>query len=219
MKVYFISGLAADRRVFKHILLPAGYVPIYLDWIKPDKNEKLQEYALRLAKGIDVTEKFVLIGLSMGGMIALEIAKKYTPVATILISSASTHKQFPRHFKIAYFFRLHKVVPPGFFKSTSMAKRLFVRENASDKMILREIIKDSDPAFIRWALGAILQWRNEEVPEPLWHIHGTNDRTLPFRNTRPTHTIQKGTHLMIMSRAGELNKFLLEILQSSNGLV
>lgn len=212
MKVYFISGLAADSRVFKHIQLPVGFETIYLDWINPHKNESLQSYALRLAEKIIPNERFVLIGLSMGGMIASEIAKKYKPVATILVSSASTHRQFPGRFRVAYFFRLHKVVPANFFKSTSLIKRLFTTESPEDKKVIREIIKDSDPAFIRWALGAILRWRNEEQPESLWHIHGTRDEVLPFRKTNPTHTIKKGTHLMVMSRAAELNKFLHEVL-------
>ena len=60
MKVYFISGLAADSRVFKHIRLPEKYQPVYLDWIKANKNESLESYALRLAKKIDMNEKFIL---------------------------------------------------------------------------------------------------------------------------------------------------------------
>lgn len=212
MKVYFISGLAADRRVFKNIHLPVGYEPVFLDWIRPMKNESMKMYAFRLAEKINRNEKFILLGLSMGGMIASEIAKKFKPVATILISSASSHKQFPVRFKVAYFLRLHKVIPVRVFKSASIVKRIFTTESAADKTVLREIIKDSDPVFIRWALGAILQWKNEELPEPLWHIHGSNDEVLPYRPTVPTHVIDQGTHLMIMSKAAELNKLLEKLL-------
>ncbi|MEO6490431.1 MAG: alpha/beta hydrolase [Ferruginibacter sp.] len=215
MKVYFISGLAADSRVFKHIQLPPGFETVYLDWIQPHKKESLQSYALRLAEKISPHEKFILIGLSMGGMIASEIAKRYKPVATILVSSASTYRQFPGRFRVAYFFRLHKFVPPNFFKSTSLIKRFFTTESPDDKKIIRQIIKDSDPAFIKWALGAILRWRNEEQPESLWHIHGTRDEVLPFKKTNPTHSIHQGTHLMVMSKAAELNKLLLEVLTTA----
>lgn len=150
----------------------------------------------------------------MGGMIASEIAKKYKPVTTILVSSVSSHKEFPRRFRVANFLRLHRFVPARFFKSASIMKRLFTSESAADKLVIRQVIRESDPAFIRWALGAILQWKNEEVPDPLWHIHGSSDEILPIKNAKPTHVIKKGTHLMVMSRADELNRFIEEALSA-----
>ena len=212
MKVYFISGLAADSRVFKHIRLPNGFEAVYLDWIKPVKNESLGSYALRLAEKIETKEKFALVGLSMGGMIASEIAKKYKPVVTILISSVPTSEHFPARFKVAYFLRLHKIVPTPVLKSASMMKRFFSSEDPQDKVILKQIIKDSDDAFIRWAVGAILKWKNEDIPASIMHIHGTKDRVLPIRFTNPTHIIHKGGHLMVMTRAKELNKILSTML-------
>ena len=214
MKVYFISGLAADKRVFKHIQLPAGFEPVYIDWIDPIKNESLQSYALRLAEKIKTTEKFSLVGLSMGGMIATEIAKKYKPVVTILLSSVPTYKQFPARFRLAYFIRLHKVVPVTFLKSASLVLRLFSSEDIQDRIVLSQVVKDSDTGFIRWAIGAILQWKNEDIPDSLWHIHGTKDRILPMRNAKPTHIIDNGGHLMVMSKARELNELLRRMLSS-----
>jgi hypothetical protein len=76
MKAYFISGMAADARVFRHIRLPEGYEPVYLDWIDPVPHESLRSYALRLAERIDKNHPFILLGLSFGGMLGTEIAKK-----------------------------------------------------------------------------------------------------------------------------------------------
>ena len=216
MKVYFISGLAADKRIFKHIKLPPGFEIVYLDWISPTKDESLESYSVRLAGKIDPKEKFALVGLSMGGMIASEIAKKYKPIVTILISSAATYKQFPPRLKIAYFTRLHKIVPTSFLKSASIMKLLFSTEDAQDKIVLKQLIKDSDKEFIRWAVNAILKWKNEDTPHSLFHIHGSNDRVLPIRFTNPTHIIHKGDHRMVMSRATELNEILGKIVSFSS---
>jgi pimeloyl-ACP methyl ester carboxylesterase len=208
MKVYFISGLAADSRVFQHIKLPAGFEIVHLDWIAPQKKESLAAYALRLAGKIDVSMPFALVGLSMGGMIAAEIAKKQRPVVTILLSSVPASSQLPAHFKFVYFLRLHRLVPAPVFKSASILKRFFSVDAKADKLVLRQVIKDSDPKFIRWAIDAILQWKNEEITQPLWHIHGAEDEILPIRYTKPTHIIEKGAHMMVMSKAGELNTLL-----------
>ncbi len=216
MKVYFISGLAADKRVFKHIRLPEGFEAEFIDWITPDINESLETYALRLAEKINTKERFALVGLSFGGMIATEIAKKFSPSATILLSSVATSEQLPNYFKVAYKLKLHKLIPVPFLKSASIAKRFFTAETPGDKKIIRQVIQESDPRFIRWALGAILEWRNSIIPQSLWQIHGTNDEILPLKFTNPTHTIAKGSHMMVMVKATELNIMLHEALSSVN---
>src|SRR5450432_382034 len=140
MKVYFVSGLAADGRVFKNIQLPAHCEPVYLEWIDPLKKESLKSYALRLAESINANVPFALIGLSMGGMISAEIAGRYKPVITILISSVPSSKQLPFYFKAAGKLRLHKMVPVSLVKSAAKYKRLFTSESEEDKEILRSII-------------------------------------------------------------------------------
>jgi pimeloyl-ACP methyl ester carboxylesterase len=212
MKVYFISGLAADSRVFQHIKLPQGYEPVYIEWIKALKNESLSDYSKRLAASIDSSKPFGLIGLSMGGMVATEISKQHALAFTILLSSVPSYKNFPVRFKISYWLRLHKILPVQLFKSASIIKRFFTAETKADKLILEQVIKDSDPVFIRWALGAILEWKNETIPGSYFHIHGSKDEILPMKNTTPTHIIPGGTHLMVLSKAGEVNKILAGIL-------
>jgi len=212
MKVYFISGLAADSRVFKYIRLPAHCEPVFLEWIKPIKNESLQDYSLRLAERIDRNESFSIIGLSMGGMMASEIADKLKPVVTILISSIPSSKHLPFYFKTAAALKLHNAVPISVVKSAAVVKRFFTSETDDDKKMIRQIIKESDNDFIRWAMGAILKWDHEIIPSPYIHIHGTRDEVLPMRFTKPTHVINKAGHLMIMTNAGEINKILKDVL-------
>ncbi|HMC85355.1 MAG TPA: hypothetical protein VKI61_07510, partial [Chitinophagaceae bacterium] len=148
----------------------------------------------------------------MGGMISAEIAGRYKPVITILISSVPSSKQLPFYFKAAGKLRLHKMVPVSLVKSAAKYKRLFTSESEEDKEILRGIIQDSDTKFINWAMGAILKWRSESVLTSYIHIHGTKDEVLPMRFTKPTHIISKGGHLMVMNRAAEINAILNEVL-------
>ena len=139
MNVYFISGLAADKRAFRLIELPVGYNAIYLNWTTPLAKETLKEYALRMAKNIDSSEPFILVGLSMGGMIATEIARNFSPQLTILISSASSARHFPPWFTLSAFLGLHKIIPARFFKSASLIKRLFTNETTEVKNLIKDI--------------------------------------------------------------------------------
>jgi len=212
MKVYFISGLAADKRVFKHIQLPRGFEAVYLDWIAPEKDESLEAYALRLAAKINREEPFALVGLSFGGMLATEIAKQYHPAATILISSVPVSTQLPGYYRIAGKLGLHKILPVSLMKTSAATKRFFSREHFEDKKLLWQIIEESDINLIRWSLQAILNWQNKTIPQPVWHIHGTHDEVLPVRYTQPTHTIPKEGHMLVMTRPDEVNKFLAKAL-------
>src|SRR5688572_786034 len=155
MKVYFITGMAADKNVFKYIQLPENCEAVYLDWIAPMRNDSLTSYASRLADKIDHTVPFGLIGLSMGGMIAAEIKRLYDNATLVLISSIPSSNHLPGYFTFVSKFRLHKIVPISLLKSASIIKRAFTTESAEDKIYLKETIRQSDPVFIRWAIDAV----------------------------------------------------------------
>lgn len=181
---------------------------IHIEWIKHFKNETLEHYALRLTEQIDTSRPYILVGLSFGGMLAAEIAKLYRPEQLILISSIPSSKQLPGYFKIAGRLKLQYLVPIALLKSASLLKRFFTAETTEEKKYLRSAIRESDSSFIRWALNAILYWKSTGVPSSYIHIHGTRDEILPIRNLSPTHIIKGGGHLMVLTRAKEINKII-----------
>ena len=148
----------------------------------------------------------------MGGMMASEIACRLNPLVTILISSVPSSKHLPFYFKAAGALKLQKAIPISLVKSAAVVKRLFTAETDEDKKMIRQIIKESDNFFIRWAMDAILKWKNETPPLSYVHIHGSKDEVLPIRFTKPTHVLSKTGHLMIMTKAKEINKILEEAL-------
>lgn len=212
MKCYFISGMAADGRVFKYIHLPEGYEMLHLSWIPPLKGERLASYANRMAERIDASEPFVLIGLSMGGMIAAEICRIKKPVQTILISSIPSGKGLPPYFKWAGKWNLPSIIPVPLVKAAAKGKRLFTKERSADKMMLKQIIEESDDQFIKWAMTAISRWETQNPPENYIHIHGDRDPVLPIRFTHPTHIVKGAGHLLVMTHGRQVNKILTEIL-------
>lgn len=85
-KIYILSGLGVDRRVFDKI--DFGDLDVeFVDWITPLRNETLEDYTKRISLKI-TTENPVLIGLSFGGMVAVEISKIIKTKKIILIASA-----------------------------------------------------------------------------------------------------------------------------------
>jgi surfactin synthase thioesterase subunit len=150
MNIYFLSGIGADRRIFKYILLPPGFSAHYIDWIPNHKDETLPDFAARLSVSIDSTQPFVLIGLSLGGIMAVEIAKRLSPAATIIIASVSRSSELPPYYRLARRLNLLTLFPPVLFKCTASAKRHFTRESWTDKKDLFDMIWKGDAGFVKW---------------------------------------------------------------------
>lgn len=206
--VYCIPGLGADERVFARLQLPEGFEAVHLKWIRPEKGEPLAGYARRLSAGINHQEPFVLLGLSMGGMVAAEIAAVYKPLCLVLLSSIPVSRQLPYYYRWAGAIRLPQVIPIRLLQAGSLVKRIFTTEAPEEKKLVQQMVRDSDPAFIRWAMNAIVQWKGNPETDSRIHIHGTGDGLLPLRFTDPTHLVKKAGHLMVLTHAAAVNEIL-----------
>lgn len=72
-ELYIFSGLGADERVFQKLDF-FGFTTIFIKWVVPQEKETIEDYATRILNQITTT-KPILIGLSFGGIIAVEVAK------------------------------------------------------------------------------------------------------------------------------------------------
>lgn len=215
MNVYFISGLGADKRAFERLRLPGKFHLHYLDWIEPLKNETLDSYAKRLAAGIEISQPFAIVGLSMGGMIATAMTKFVQPVKTILISSIGCKKEMSPFLKIVRFSRIYKLLPLSLLHAPNpLVYWMFGARTKNEKRLLHHIILSSEPRFIKWGISAIVNWNNAAKPENVFHIHGSLDKILPVKYTKPNVIIKNGSHFMVWTKAGEVSKHLIQVLES-----
>jgi pimeloyl-ACP methyl ester carboxylesterase len=213
VKAYFLSGIGADQRAFQKIKLPEGYEPVYLDWITPEKDESITNYASRLCELIS-DDDFILVGLSFGGMVATEIAKVKTPKKIIIISSVACYDELPWYFKKVGRMGLHKIVPIALLKMGTVINRMMGVGTREDKQIVYDFVRTVDPSFIRWSLNAILTWNaHGRIPE-LVHVHGSKDHLLPCKYTHPDYLIENAGHLMVLNKAEEVNKAIFDALNN-----
>lgn len=215
VNIYFISGMGADQRAFSYITLPKGFEAIHLPWIDPYKHEPLSDYALRLAEGIRTSEPFILVGLSMGGMMAVEIAKKYPPVCTILISSIPLSGQLPRYYRIAVKLKANTLLSPSFVKRLFRFMKAFIRRRSPAKNLVTDMFRACDNEFFKWSTVAVPHWDNHLLPQPLYQIHGKRDLVLPIRLTHPTRSVPRAGHMLVMTHPAIVNTFLAEVLHGA----
>jgi pimeloyl-ACP methyl ester carboxylesterase len=209
--VYFISGLGADKRVFSFLDL-SFCNPVFIDWIPPLKKETLRAYAVRLRDEIKEANP-VIVGISFGGMLATEMAKADPAIKAIILSSNKLSSESPISMKAGKYFPIYKLVPPAILKRMSLlfSNRLGAK-GEEQKKLLKQIIKDTDPTFLLWAISAMLSWKNNIAPSNLVHIHGTSDRLLPYRLVKADHTIRNGTHVMPMDDHEEISALLKKLI-------
>ncbi len=209
-KVYFIPGLGADSRSFNFLDL-SFCEPQFVQWLRPNANETLETYALRLFESIN-DETATIVGLSFGGMLATEIAKIHPQTKVILISSAKTYKEIPGYLRFWRHVPVYKFVTKNSMRMGKLVLTILGAKGKEQKLLQLQILQSSNPTFTRWAMDAIVNWRNETVPENVIHIHGTNDKLLPFRNVKAHHVIEKGEHVLVMDRAEELSSVLKHLI-------
>lgn len=212
MKVYIFSGLGADERVFEGIDWQE-FEPVFIPWLRPRAKESMEKYALRMSAGISGPEP-LLLGMSFGGMMAVEVSKHVKASRIVLLSSAKNRNELPWYFKLIGCMRLHRAVPPGVLKSSSFITHWFFgTKTEEEKQTLRTILRETDPVYLRWAIDAVLRWKNRHVPENLVHIHGTADRILPYRFVNCDFAVRNGRHFMVVSERRTVNALLLQSLR------
>lgn len=209
--IYCISGLGADEKAFSKLNIE-GYQLKVIDWVELVKNERLSHYASRMIQHIN-DENPILMGLSFGGIMCIEIAKQIPVQKIILISSIKTKFELPLWMKLVAKIRLHKLYSMKSYKITQPIQNLFLgATNADEKAMANNYRKKANTVYVKWAVNQILNWQNVEVAAPVFHIHGSADRMFPVKKVNADAVIANGKHLMVMTKANEvsvaINNFL-----------
>ncbi|MDB5154481.1 MAG: alpha/beta hydrolase, partial [Mucilaginibacter sp.] len=210
--LFLIPGLGADCRIYKNIDLD-DYQVVHVEWIDPDKSDTLSSYAQKLIDKYHITPQSIVIGNSLGGMIAIEMAKRVELSKVILISSIKTVQEAPLSFKLNRYLPLHRIIPSKLITSLkSIIKLAFGRMSETNQELFISMLQNTSPVFIKWAKNAIIHWDNETIPKNVYHITGDMDKIFPYKRIKGATIIKGGTHIMIFNQAKEINTWLKEIL-------
>lgn len=208
---YLIPGLGADERVFQFLRLP-GTAHV-LRWLPPQTSaEPLPHYADRLAGVVPAGQACWLVGVSFGGVLALEIAGLRPLARVVLISSFAHPRELPWLARLARATGLYRLLPPQLLpRLPGLASWFFGVKTIRDRQLLNQILRDTDPYFTRWAIARLLQWSGRPGTLAI-RIHGTDDRLLPHGAVHSQYQLLGG-HLIIISRAAEISRILTALAQ------
>lgn len=195
-RVYVLPGMGADARMY-----PGSWRGLaraeFLEWPRYAGENSIRDIAERVAREAGVADGDVVIGSSLGGIVACEIAKLRRLSALVLIGSATRKEEVSALLRV--FSPLIGLAPLEF------------TQRAAGKMPgeLMQMFEASQAEFIRAMCAAIFEWDglSENVIKPL-RIHGRSDRVIPL--PAKTDLVLDGGHLIAMTHVEKCVRFLVE---------
>lgn len=213
--VYFMPGMAANSSIFEYIKLPQEQFEIHwLEWLIPEPNESLKNYALRMNSFIK-HENIALIGVSFGGIVVQEMSKYLKLKRLIIISSVKCRGELPRRMRYASNTGLVKIIPTSLLKYIDQFEKLafgdFLKKRAE---LYKKYLSIRDVNYVDWAIANMINWDCKKPIPGIVHIHGDEDIVFPYKYIQGCITVKGGTHIMIVNRFRWFNKNLPAIITS-----
>lgn len=210
--IYLLSGQGSDERIFKNICFDPRYEVVYIPYLLPEEDETMHEYAKRMSEKIDTSSPFALIGVSLGGMLSVEMTDFISPEKVIIISSASSSEEIPDQYKYFRRSELHKQIPAWVYKySTFILQPVYEPDRSNERKICNSMIKNKDADFIKRATNLIVTWsrlESQNTGKNIIQIHGTQDHTIPIKKTSADYFIEGGSHMMTLIDAEIISEII-----------
>jgi len=211
--VYLIPGQGADYRQFKNLKISDNFDTAYVHYFTPEKGWSMKDFALALSEQIDTSRSFILIGVSLGGMLATEMADFLNPEKIILISSAKNRGELPPRYRFQKKLPVYRWVPKRVVKFGAQILQPIVEPaSLKDRDAFREMLNAKDPAFLKRTIDMIMQWDRVEYSSKIVHIHGDNDHTIPVRNVKYDYLVENGSHMMVLTQGNVISVLINHIL-------
>ena len=147
--------------------------------------------------------------------------KYIKPLKTILLASIQNENQAPFSFIIGRKLKIEKGIKSWLFNEKMIAWffNRFVYKTEK-KVDIKEFLPLLNAPYMRWAIRTILSWKANFKIEELYQIHGTNDRTFPYKkiirfysgNDKKLITIKDTGHLLALEKPQEVSSSLKYIL-------
>ena len=188
MTIFLLPGMGATAEMYPD---PWRKLPNVhpLEWPQDFQGTTLTNLANHLIKKHEISSSDVVIGSSLGGMVAAEISNLIGLRHCILIGSAIHPTEIPSLYR--------RIYPLIDFIPLKLSQKIANRT----PLLTARMFAQSSPDFICLTTHAIFKWRGLQSSENLFRIHGSRDLMIP--HPEHTHLTLTGGHLIATTHAEE----------------
>ena len=176
----------------------------FIDWPPYNQEKTITDLANKLINIHNIRKEDIVIGSSLGGMVALEIATIMELKLVVLIGSATNPKEISQ---------LSKLLMPFLFKPIVKISQLIA---SISKDTISQMYSKSESEFIVKMSKAILNWHGFKGSKTqVGRIHGKKDKFI----TCPSdcEVIKKGGHLIAITHAHECINYIKSLNRVATG--
>jgi pimeloyl-ACP methyl ester carboxylesterase len=192
--IHAFPGMGADHRMFPAPWRSLPHLIVH-DWQPSSGEQSIAELAATMVRTRGIKEGDILIGSSLGGMVACEICKLLEIRELYLVGSA--RRQSEVNGLLSVMLPLARVAPIDWLKySASLLPHDLMR-----------MFAHAETTFIRSMCSAISRWEGlGETKTKIYRLHGSRDMViLP---PPQVDLLLEGGHLIAMTHAEECATFI-----------
>ena len=188
--------MGANSSMYDLLRQELDYEINFINWPKYNNEKTYSEVAKRLIEENGIKDGDIVGGSSLGGMVAIEIARQKKSRAVVLLGSATS----PAEVKGI----LTLLAPSVTITPIGLVQLLVGKHND----IVTKMFAAADPNFIRAMCQYLPKWSEaKDLKVPIYRIHGKKDHIISCPDIG-CEIIPAAGHLLAITHAKECGKYL-----------
>ena len=196
MRWILLPGMGATAAMYNGLKHKLSFRVNFLNWPVYGSEKTYGEVARRVIRENEIGAGDVVGGSSLGGMVALEIARLVNPKAVVLLGSAANRKEVEP--------MLSLLSPLAAAAPVTIIQALVGKHRS----LVSTMFADSDPEFIRAMCAYLPSWDGYHGPPGrILRLHGRKDHVIPCPASG-SEIVEEAGHLLAITHAAETAVFL-----------
>jgi pimeloyl-ACP methyl ester carboxylesterase len=198
-KWYLLPGMGANSSMYDSLRRELEFEINFINWPKYGGEKTFSEAAERVIKENGIEDGDIVGGSSLGGMVALEIARLRKLKAIVLIGSAISPAEV--NGILSLLAPLCDITPISFIQ----------RLAGKHEHIITRMFAEADSEFIKEMCQYLPKWSGaNKSPAPLFRVHGQKDHVIPCPKVG-SEIIANAGHLLALTHPKECGEYLNKI--------
>jgi pimeloyl-ACP methyl ester carboxylesterase len=199
MRWLILPGMGATAAMYNGLKHKLGFHVNFLNWPDYRGEKTYADVARRIIEDHAIGSEDVVGGSSLGGMVALEIARLMRVRAVVLLGSAVNRQEVQT---------LLTILSP---LATAAPVTIIQALAGKHQNLVSTMFADSNPEFIRAMCSYLPSWTGYDGPmEKVFRLHGKKDHVIPCP-TSGCEVIETAGHLLAITHAAETADFLQRV--------